>query len=172
VKKQVNIILEDSRQQSGRHEHVNRWLIAHGVQIRRTKLYVGDYTLPADQSVVVDTKYGLQEVYGNIIQDHERFRREIVAAQEAEIRLIVLVEESGISSVQDVANWNNPRAVRWERTPVRYRKGKPPASSNTLCKAMQTMSDKYGVEWMFCSKDKTAEKLCELLRIEVNKCEV
>ncbi len=167
----MNIILEDSRQQVSKHEHVNRWLMAHGIQIRRTKLYVGDYTLPADQSTCVDTKYGLQEVYGNIVQDHERFRREIVAAQEAGIRLIVLVEEPGISCVQDVANWNNPRVARWNRTPMHRRTGKPPTTSASLAKAMQTMSDKYGVEWMFCDKSKTAEKLCELLRIEVNNSE-
>lgn len=74
------IILEDSRQQKGRHDNINAWMILHDIEIRRTKLYVGDYTLPANQSVCIDTKYGLQEVYGNLIQDHRRFTEECKAA--------------------------------------------------------------------------------------------
>lgn len=165
----MRMIFEDSRQQRGKHDNINAWLILHDIEIRRTKLFVGDYTLPTDQSVCVDTKLGLQEVYGNIIQDHERFIRECTAANDAGIRLIVLVEESGIRSVQDVAFWPNPREKIWKRLPESRRKGrKPPVKSESLCKAMQTISEKYGVEWRFCDRNDTANVLCEILGIEVN----
>jgi len=50
------IILEDTRQQTGKHDAKHDYFEKHGIEIRRTKLYVGDYTLPTNQSVCVDTK--------------------------------------------------------------------------------------------------------------------
>lgn len=176
----MNIILEDSRQQKGRHDNINTWMILHDIEIRRTKLYVGDYTLPANQSVCIDTKYGLQEVYGNLIQDHRRFTDECKAAFSAGIKLIVLVEESGISSVHDVAEWKNPRVIRWERLRDAHKAGKrmkeqlspyPPVSSERLCKAMHTIAERYHIEWRFCDKADTARTICEILGIEVGNSE-
>lgn len=174
----ARMIFEDSRQQRGKHDNINAWLILHDIEIKRTKLFAGDYTLPTDQSVCIDTKFGLQEVYGNLIQDHKRFTEECKAAFSAGIKLIVLVEESCIASVQDVANWQNPRVIRWERLRDAHKAGKqmnkplspyPPVSSERLCKAMQTIAEKYHIEWRFCDKADTARTICEILGIEVDK---
>lgn len=175
----MRIIYEDSRQQAGKHEHVNQWLLEHGIEIKRTKLFAGDYTLPTDQTICIDTKYGLQEVYGNLIgKQHERFIRELKAAYSVGIRLIVLVEQTGICSVQDVANWKNPRVLRWERLRDAHKAGKrmkeqlsqyPPVSSERLAKAMQTIAERYHIEWRFCDKADTARTICEILGIEVER---
>ena len=46
--------------------------------------------------------------------DHERFRREMLLAQQNEIQLIFLCEHGkGIKSMADVMFWENPR--RWKR---------------------------------------------------------
>ena len=50
------VILEDSRNQIGKHENINAYLKSVGVDVIRTKMLVGDYTLPADQSVCIDSK--------------------------------------------------------------------------------------------------------------------
>ena len=172
----MKMIFEDSRQQKGKHDNINLWLMSHGVEIRRTKLFAGDYTLPTNQSVCIDTKFGLQEVYGNLIQQHERFVRECKAAFEAGIKLIVLVEQPHIHSVEDVARWKNPRIAQWERLRDAHREGKrmnqklskfPPISSERLSKAMQTISERYKIEWRFCDKSRTAQTICEILGIEV-----
>ena len=174
----AKIIMADTRQKNGSHDNIDAWLILHDIEIRRTKLYVGDYTLPANQSVCIDTKYGLQEVYGNLIQDHKRFTDECKAAFSAGIKLIVLVEESGIKSVQDVAKWQNPRVMRWERLRDAHKAGKqmnkplspyPPVSSERLAKAMQTIAERYHIEWRFCDKADTARTICEILGIEVDE---
>ena len=36
------ILLEDTRQQIKKHEIKHKWFSENGVEIRRTKLYVGD----------------------------------------------------------------------------------------------------------------------------------
>lgn len=171
----MRIILEDTRQQAGKHANVNAWFQAHGIEVRRTKLFVGDYTLPTDQTVCVDTKYGLQEVYGNLIGvEHERFIREAKAAQETGIKLIVLVEQPGIRDLNEVCRWQNPRIARYERIKAGklvggYRNvtqaSKPPVSSDQLMRTMQTVARKYGIDWMFCDKSRTAGVIAEILGI-------
>lgn len=170
-------ICEDSRNQVGKHKNIRDYCIEHGIRIVRTKLICGDYTLPTNQSICVDTKYGLQEVYGNLVQDHERFRRECILAKELGIRLIVLVEQGEIADLSHVHDWHNPRYERYMYIKAAHENGKmlrtklppkAPIDSERLQNMMQTMSEKYGVEWMFCDKADTGRVLCEILTGENN----
>lgn len=162
-------IIQDTREQTGKHDHVLEGFKQLGISVVRSKLFVGDYTRIDNMTVCVDTKQGLQEVYSNLIQDHERFRRELIAARDAGIRLVVLVEESGIQTLGDVKRWNNPRMKRYSRMTHRMQETqKPPVPSDRLEKIMRTMAEKYGVVWRFCDKADTARTICEILGIEVN----
>ena len=168
----MKTILMDTREKVKQNSDLVDDLTAMGIKIVRSKLYVGDYTRIDNMTVCVDTKFGMAEVYSNVIQDHERFKRELLAAKDAGIRLIVLVEESGIQTVQDVAMWKNPRIRRYSRmTQAMQQAQKPPVPSERLSRIMQTMADKYGVEWMFCDKRDTAKRICEILDLEVNENE-
>lgn len=60
------MILEDTRQQEKKHEAKHDYFRRAGIHWNRTALYCGDYTLPADQSVCVDTKKDIQELIGDI----------------------------------------------------------------------------------------------------------
>lgn len=113
----------------------------------------------------VDTKQDLQEVYGNVIGDHIRFRQELETAHTGEdSRLIVLIEQGEIRTLQNVHTWKNPRAIRWGMLRKRgINAGRPPASSSQLQKAMETMSVKYGVKWEFCSPKDSGKRIIELL---------
>ena len=169
----MGVLLEDTRNPVARHMNVHAWAEEHGVTIIRTKLLVGDYTLPTDQSVCVDTKGGLQEVYSNIIHEHERFRRELELAVQAGVKLIVLVEgEDGVHRVEDVARWKNPRRERWFTINAAHKAGKfkgvripkrPPIASDKLMEMMQTMAERYGCEWKFCGRDDTGAVVWGLL---------
>ena len=73
------ILLEDTRNQVGKHDKKNEYFYKNGIEVRRTKLYCGDYTLPTNQSVCIDTKKDIQELIGDICgKSHERFRNEIM----------------------------------------------------------------------------------------------
>lgn len=171
-------IIQDTREQAKKHNHVLDGFQQLGISVVRSKLFVGDYTRIDNMTVCVDTKKDLQEVYSNLIQDHRRFTDECKAAFSAGIKLIVLVEESRISSVQDVAAWRNPRVTKWEKLRDAHRQGKrmkeqlspyPPVSSGRLAKAMQTIAERYHIEWRFCDKADTARTICEILGIEVDE---
>ncbi len=173
----MTTIIQDTREQSGKHKHVLDGFQQLGINVVRSKLFVGDYTRIDNMTVCVDTKKDLSEVYCNLIQDHRRFTDECKAAFSAGIKLIVLCEESGIKSVQDVAAWRNPRVTKWEKLRDAHRQGKrmkeqlspyPPVSSERLCKAMQTIAERYHIEWRFCDKADTARTICEILGIEVD----
>ena len=168
------VIARDTRDQTGKHKNVDDGLASRGIKTVRTKLYVGDVALLNDMSVCIDLKQNLTEVYGNVIQQHDRFVRECRRAQQAGIKLIILVEQAGIGTVQDVAAWKNPRISKWEKLRDAHKAGKrmneplnpyPPVSSERLSKAMQTISDRYGVEWRFCAKSETVDVICEVLGI-------
>ena len=161
------IILEDSRQQAGKHENIRQHFERVGVEIRRTKLFCGDYTLPTDQSICIDTKFGLQEVYGDLIgRDHARFVRELDSAKECGITLVILVEEPGIATVEDVREWRNPRRYQYFNRPQYLRPKRPPLPSWQLMKVMQTTADRHGCIWKFCAKPDTGRRIIGILTKE------
>ena len=104
------VIIEDTRQQNGKHDIKHNWFVAHGISLVRCKLPFGDYAPPP--KVSIDTKRSIDEIAENIGNDHVRFKNECKAAQEAGCRLIVLVENDlGITDVSQVHTWENPRSV-------------------------------------------------------------
>ena len=148
------IFQHDTRDKPGKHGNVEDFLLANGHKVVRSKLYVGDITLLDRQSTCIDLKQDLTEVCGNLCQQHERFRAELLRAQEAGIRLIILVEHGhGIRSMEDVERWKNPRA-----------RHSPGATTGAqLAKIMRTMAERYGIEWRFCDKKETGREIIRAL---------
>lgn len=167
------IILEDTRQQAHKHDLKHKWFDENGVVVRRQALYVGDYTLPTNQSVCVDSKFSIQELVSDICgKQHERFRNECIRAQEAGIRLIILTENVGgkvgrgeiynhtITKLEELHRWKNPRLFIFERGRQKY----PSATRGiSLQRACMTMKAKYGVEFLFTTPQKSAEMIVKLL---------
>lgn len=166
------MIWEDTRQQQGQHDNIAEYCRMNGITVRRMKLDTGDYILPP--AIAVDTKQGMGEVYNNLVQDHDRFRAECIRAQEAGTILVILIEnDEGIRSLDDVENWQNPRidryyekyayalAARKHEKPIKI--PAPPMSSKRIARIMETMSDRYGVRWAFCSRAETGAKVVEIL---------
>lgn len=146
------IIIEDSRQQKNKHELKHAHFNEMGVQLIRCKLPFGDYSnVP---NISVDTKANMLEIAQNIGSDHKRFKNECIAARDAGCQLIILVENNdGITSIDDVSKWINPDII--------YR---PNAiTGERLQKAMKTMSERYGVRFEFCNPNDSASRIMELL---------
>ena len=162
-------IVFDTREKTAKKGHIISVLDKFDVKYVRSKLYVGDYALLNDQSVYIDVKQGLQEVYGNLVQEHERFRAECVRARDAGIRLIVLVEDPKIKHLDEVRNWVNPRDVIYRKQAEmgQATQKAAPVSSERLYKIMRTMSELYGVEWAFTPKERCGETLLMLLGVQL-----
>ena len=147
-------IQADTREHKSEWERISSQFDALGVKYFRSKLYVGDYQSLDNPRLVVDRKKDLQEIAGNVCQQHERFRAELVRAQEAGIQIVILCEHGGsIKSLEDVYFWENPR-----------RRESPGAiSGHRLFKILNTMKDKYGVRFEFCDKRSTGRRIVEIL---------
>ena len=168
------IILEDTRQATGKHDLKHKYFEENGIEIRRTKLYVGDYTLPTNQSVCIDTKKDIQELIGDICgKQHERFRSELIRAQEAGIQLIIIVENRGarisgtnfvnptIRHLDDLEIWTNPRLCIFKGNKQLY----PTATKGkTLMKACMTLEKRYGVVFRFCTPEESGAEIVRFLQ--------
>jgi len=151
------VIQIDSREHKWELARIQRQLTALGVQTIVSKLYVGDYQSLDNPRLVIDRKKDLQELCGNVCQQHERFRAELVRAQEAGIKIIILCEHGDdIKTIEDVYFWENPR----------LKKSPKATTGAALYKSMLTMRDKYGVQFEFCTKAETGLRIKELLSNE------
>ena len=158
----------DSREKAHAITRILEHFHASGVKYYISKLYIGDYMNLDNPRVIVDRKQNLDELCGNVCRQHERFRSELIRAQENGIRLIILCEHGhGIKSLDDVLFWRNPRARtkklingRWTWTEQKVMHG------DTLYKILCTMQRKYDVSFLFCDKTETGRRIVEILNDE------
>lgn len=118
----------------------------------------------------VDTKFSMLEIIGNICgKDHERFRDECLLCMNNGIKLFVLVEnEDDIKCLEDVYFYQNPRKhkVRWKTVNGKRVKDVISAKAvdgNQLYKSLCTIRDRYSVDFVFCQKEETGQKIIEIL---------
>lgn len=165
----MKIIQCDSRQKKKHHDRKEKYFEEQGYKLVHSKMLVGDYCIPSNGSVVVDTKADLTELYGNLIQQHDRFHNECVLAQEAGIKLYILIEnKDGIKSVDDVRKWNNPQMFKYYKArrlakTNGEKEPKPPASNVQLIKIMHSMNRDYGVDFRFCKPEEAGAEVIRIL---------
>lgn len=170
------LLLEDTRQQAGKHDIKHKWFEEHGIEIRRCRLYVGDYTLPTNQSICIDTKQSCMELINDLQTDHVRFRDELLRAQEAGIKLYILVENdfqwisqkknifnTPVRCIKDLYRWKNPRAFIFKSGKQAYPNC---AKGSWLAKCCTTCEEKYGCKFVFCKPDESAEIILKILKGE------
>ena len=149
-------LIEDTRNQIGKHEIKHAAFEAAGDKLLRCKIPFGDYCLPP--RIAVDTKADMQEIAQNIggtASEHARFREELKLAREYGCQLFVLVEnEDGIEDIEQVSYWTNPRLAYSDRA----------INGPQLMKAMKTMQERYGVVFLFCRPAEAAAVIKDLLR--------
>lgn len=148
------IIEMDTRNQ--KDEYITDYLDKQGIKWIRNKLYAADVKLLNSTEVLIDIKKDLLEVCGNLTRasEHERLKREIARGKEIGCkRFIFLIKETKIKSIEEVTNWSSTRTK---------------VKGETLMKIMNTMSERYGVEFIFTTKENAGAKVIELLRGGVN----
>lgn len=147
------IIQEDTRQKAGKHDVKHTYFSEHGVELVRCKLPFGDYALVP--SISIDTKENMDEIAMNICgSEHKRFINECKAAKAAGCSLVILVENTlGITDISQVHKWINPRVVYSSKC----------VQGPRLQKAMETISERYGVRFMFCRPEDAGRIITEIL---------
>lgn len=165
----------DTREHAKEYDRIKRQIERiSGIRIIRSKLYVGDYMSLDNPRLVIDRKKDLLELCGNVTQQHERFRDELIRAKEHGIKLVVLCEHGDdIQELEDVIFWVNPRSeeMEWRIVnghPMKVYKYPKATRGDQLYKSLCTIKDRYGVEFRFCNKTETGAKIVEILGGENN----
>lgn len=159
----------DTREHAKEWERIKGQFDTLGVQYFRSKMYVGDYQSLDNPRLVIDRKKDLQEICGNVCQQHERFKAELLRAKEQGIKLVILCKHGAdIKSLEDVYFWQNPRKyqIRWKTVNGKRVKDVISAKAvdgNQLYKSLCTMRDRYNVDFVFCQKEETGKKIIEIL---------
>ena len=159
----------DSREHAKEWERIKGQFDNLGVQYFRSKLYVGDYQSLDNPRLVIDRKKDLQELCGNVCQQHERFKNELVRAIQNGIKIIILCEHGeDIQTMEDVYFWQNPRKHRVVWKTVNGKRVKSVVSEKAvdgyqLYKSLCTIRDRYNVDFVFCQQHETGQKIVEIL---------
>lgn len=152
-------LIEDSRQQKGKHGIKAAHFESVGELVVRCALPVGDYQRPA--RVAVDTKKDIIELGMDVKKDHARFARECERARDLGTQLVILVEnEDGVASLRDLEGWveSDKSFDKRNRTgkAVRY-------TGKAIASACKTMHEKYGVRFGFCAPEEAGAKVLRIL---------
>ena len=148
------VVQIDTREKPKAIENIVKEFDKQGVKHIRSKLYSGDFMLLSNPYLTIDRKQNLNELCNNVVQDHKRFRDELIRAQEVGISVVVLVEHGGgIKSLDDVPNWVNPRL---KVSPLAV-------SGERLYKILKAMEYTYKVRFEFCTKAQTGKRILEIL---------
>lgn len=151
------VVQVDSREKPKAIKKIINEFNKQGVQYFISKVYAGDYMSLDNPRLVVDRKQNLSEICSNVgstAANHERFKRELMRANELGIKVVVLIEHGhGFKTLEDVKFWDNPRLSE-----------SPNATDGIkLYKILKTMCHKYNMEVQFCDKEETGKKILEIL---------
>ena len=144
-----NLILVDTREKG--HKKILEHFDKVGQEYITTKLDTADYMIYKNYDVLIDRKDSILELAGNLCKTSEHYRvvREIQRAKELGCkRFIFLVADQKITCVDEVENWTS-----------KYSKVK----GSTLQKILNTMSQKYEIEFQFVKKSEMPSKIIALL---------
>ena len=143
-------LIEDVNNKPGQHQVKNDAWAAHGIKVVRNKMPYGDYALAP--ALVVDTKKNIMELAMNVKGDHERFRNAAIKAMECGSHMVIVVEnEDGITSLDDLKRWDEPTSSYRMRLAKNSRAKR--YEGVTLAQACRTMEERYGLEFDFCTPE-------------------
>lgn len=163
----------DTRQQKGKHGHVDGWFETHGVPYSYRKLEFGDY-MREGSNVSVDTKKDMQELAGNLGREHARFVRELDRARDAGYRLYIVVEElQAYNDRRKIPLWVS-RVCRQCRKcdprvdKCRARRSKP-MNGASMAKIIERLEADHGCRFIWCRRGDTARVICDLLGVKYDR---
>lgn len=162
LQKEMLTVQIDSR------ENKNAEIIAYFQSIGQafivSKMYAGDYCNAHHPTVLIEVKKDVEEVVQNLTKEHERFKREILRAnEEMKCKLVVLIRVP-LPNLEAVKSYKVRTYSRFHKN--KELRGKPMTamSMETLYKIMSTMQQKYNLEWRFCTRENAGAEILKILK--------
>ena len=148
------MIIVDTREKE--IDHILKFFKDNEIEFIIKKLDYGDYFNTENPILVIDRKFSIVEIAKNICsQDHTRLKNEIELCNSDNVKMIFLITDKNIKSLDDLESWNN--------NPKDFQKNHTQVKGSILAKAMRTMQEKYGIEFRFSTYEEYAKTLYETL---------
>ena len=154
------IIIQDFREKHGFHSGIEDYCKENSIVLHRQKLDVGDYMLGKYEdgqykpigNKSVDTKQDLSELASDLYRDKLAFNKKYRKCFDEKIHLYVLIEQD-IRTLKDIVSWSS------KHTKVNGR---------MLLDMIDRLRKSYGVTFVFCPKNQTANTIISILTSEDN----
>ena len=152
-------VLVDTRQQKDKHDNIDDYFKANGIETKPIALKVGDYMFE-NGKITVDTKQNLYELTCDFWSktSKARFQRECKRAKELGLKLYILTEQP--MTKEKLLKWKSKKDVNGKLITK--------ATGKAIYNKMQIYSLMFGVFWRFCRKDKTGKEIIRLLGADEN----
>lgn len=142
------MIIADSREKKNRHilDYFTTYKIPYAVR----KMEIADYMVDGVENNVIDRKQNLDELIHNLFgKDKRRFYNEIRLAYRKQVKITIVCEHgSGIDSVGAVGRFQSVHSK---------------VTGQQLRAEIERVRLAYGVNFIFCEKWQTAQKILEIL---------
>lgn len=154
-------VLYDTREQ--KNAHIIDALNDMGVMVEQRKLDFGDYSFMAEGrdfslSCIIERKANVDEIYGNIMHDRERFEKELYAASLLSNEFTLLIENVG--SWEELRLYEVPE---WQMNQFPDRKVKATGAHVYATLKAWKPNNRYRFRVEFSeAKENTAAKLLEV----------
>ena len=159
----MRLIEIDSREKPKAIKSIIETFEHNDIKYVTNKLLFGDYRDYNKPGIVIDRKHNIAELAMNCTREHDRFRRELERARDANAQLIILVEQnrytaSGdrikVEKIADLVRWSN------QYTMIRGEK---------VFRVLAGWMREFNLDVEFCDKRQTGKKIIELIYGEDNE---
>lgn len=150
-------ILIDTREKPQAIVNIKKYFDAHGIKYESKKLDFGDYMTDEHGGISIDRKQNIDELAKNCTVEHERFRRELERARNANAKLIILVTQNRyIFRTKRITVREPMDLIRWQS---RYSVVNGDRVYRILCKWM----NEFDLDVVFCAKNSTGYMITKIL---------
>ena len=134
------------------------------------KLDAGDYAY-APSNILIDTKKDVDELSMDCGKDHARFVREIDRAAASGCRLVVLIEQHPeYNDRENLRHWSGYVCRKCRKCDPNggdrcATRKYTPMHGARLAKILDKLEENHGAKFVFCSKSKSAQIICDMMGI-------
>lgn len=153
----MKYLLIDTREKPKATKNIIKYFDSIGLVYESTKLLFGDYMDWNRPNIVIDRKQNIAELAKNCTLEHERFKREMIKAQQAGATLVILVEQIRykdrnqwieVNGIEDLIYWSSPHTeIKGEKV---YR-------------VLKSWLANYPIRIEFCDKRSTGRRIFEII---------
>ena len=119
-------------------------------------MYIGDYQSLDNTRLIIDRKQSIAEVAQNATVGHTRFKNELLRLDSINGKMYILIEQDridrkSITRLEDVISWKPKYGL---------------VKGDRIYRIMRAWQNCHNIEYVFCAKRDTGNKIIELLKNE------